>query len=107
MAPSFVGGGAWNAPRSFRDALTDIVRLCHTRRYGTRRRPEEGAGIADHAFAEEGQFARLKRYFQPIAAILRRMNAICVASGSSLGHTSWQASSDMQPNTPSSSPITS
>jgi len=48
-----------------------------------------------------------RRYPQAIAAILRRMNAICVASGRSLGHTSWQARSDMQPNTPSSSPITS
>ena len=48
-----------------------------------------------------------RRYPQPIAAILRRMNAICVASGRSLGQTSWQARSDMQPNTPSSSPITS
>ena len=46
-------------------------------------------------------------YLQPIVTILRRMNAICVASGSSFGQTSWQASSDMQPNTPSSSPITS
>ena len=46
-------------------------------------------------------------YFHPMLTILRRMNAICVASGRSLGQTSWQASSDMQPNTPSSSPITS
>ncbi len=52
--------------------------------------------------------ARLRAYFfQPIATILRRRNAICVASGRSFGQTSWQASSDMQPNTPSSSPITS
>ena len=46
-------------------------------------------------------------YFQPMPTILRRMNAICVASGRSFGQTSWQASSDMQPNTPLSSPITS
>lgn len=30
-------------------------------------------------------------------ASLRRMNAICVASGKSMGHTSWQASGDMLP----------
>lgn len=46
-------------------------------------------------------------YFRPSATIFRRMNAICVCSGSSFGHTSWQPSSDMQPNTPSSSPMTS
>jgi hypothetical protein len=46
-------------------------------------------------------------YFQPVRTILRRMNAICVASGNCFGHTSWQASKDMQPNTPSSSPTTS
>jgi len=49
-----------------------------------------------------------ERYLlQAIFTIFRRMNAICVASGRFFGHTSWQASSDMQPNTPSSSPITS
>jgi len=47
------------------------------------------------------------RYFHPMVTILRRMNAICVASGSSFGQTSWQASSDMQPKTPVSSPINS
>ena len=47
------------------------------------------------------------RYSKALRAILRRTNAICVASGSSFGHTSWQASSDMQPNTPSSSPMSS
>ena len=46
-------------------------------------------------------------HFQPLAAILRRMNAIWVDSGRFFGQTSWQASSDMQPKTPSSSPITS
>ena len=40
-------------------------------------------------------------------SIFRRTKAICVASGSCFGHTSWQPSSDMQPNTPSSSPISS
>ena len=39
--------------------------------------------------------------------IFRRMNAIWVASGRSFGQTSWHARSDMQPKTPSSSPITS
>jgi hypothetical protein len=38
---------------------------------------------------------------------LRHSKAICVASGRCLGHTSWQASSDMLPNTPVSSPISS
>jgi len=51
--------------------------------------------------------ARATTYFHPMLTILRRMNAIWVASGRSFGQTSWQASSDMQPNTPSSSPITS
>jgi hypothetical protein len=45
--------------------------------------------------------------FMAVGVIFRRMNAICVASGRFFGQTSWQASSDMQPNTPSSSPITS
>ncbi len=46
-------------------------------------------------------------YLKAIPAILRRMKAIWVDSGSCLGHTSWQPSSDMQPNTPSSVPTTS
>src|SRR5262249_52373523 len=46
-------------------------------------------------------------YFQPNLTILRRMKAIWACSGRSFGQTSWQASSDMQPNTPLSSPITS
>ncbi len=46
-------------------------------------------------------------YLKPNVTILRRMNAIWVASGRFFGQTSWQAKSDMQPNTPSSSPITS
>ncbi len=47
------------------------------------------------------------RYFHPTAAIFRLRKAICVASGRFFGQTSWQASSDMQPNTPLSSPINS
>ena len=43
-------------------------------------------------------------HFQPIATILRRTKAIWVCSGNCFGQTSWQPSSDMQPNTPSSSP---
>ena len=46
-------------------------------------------------------------HFHPTATIFRRRNAICVASGKSFGQTSWQARSDMQPKTPSSSPISS
>lgn len=46
-------------------------------------------------------------YSNPCLTIARRTNAIWVASGSFFGHTSWQASSDMQPNTPSSSPTSS
>jgi hypothetical protein len=43
----------------------------------------------------------------PVRAIFRRRNAICVCSGSSFGHTSWQPSKVMQPNTPSSVPTSS
>src|SRR5215470_11186041 len=39
-------------------------------------------------------------HFHPIATILRLRKAICVASGRSFGHTSWQPSSDRQPKTP-------
>jgi hypothetical protein len=39
--------------------------------------------------------------------IFRLRNAICVASGKFFGHMSWQASKDMQPKTPFSSPISS
>ena len=46
-------------------------------------------------------------YFKAMLTILRRTNAIWVASGRCLGQTSWQPSSDMQPNTPSSSPTRS
>jgi hypothetical protein len=46
-------------------------------------------------------------YFQPTAAIFRLRKAIWVASGKFFGHTSWQPRSDMQPNTPLSSPINS
>ena len=74
-------------------------------------RPDEGARRLIGSQLPYGTEPRIteamRRYPQAIAAILRRMNAICVASGRSFGHTSWQASSDMQPNTPSSSPITS
>ena len=51
--------------------------------------------------------ARYLRQFHPAATIFRRMNAIWVASGRFFGQTSWHARSDMQPKTPSSSPITS
>ena len=51
--------------------------------------------------------SRARHFLRAIATILRRTNAICEDSGSSFGHTSWQARSDMQPNTPSSSPISS
>ena len=46
-------------------------------------------------------------HFHPTDTIFRLRNAICVASGKFFGQTSWQASSDMQPKTPSSSPINS
>ena len=49
----------------------------------------------------------LPGHFQPVLTILRRKKAICVASGRFFGHTSWQASNDMQPKTPSSSPMSS
>src|SRR3954452_20714549 len=49
----------------------------------------------------------VQRYFQASDTIFRRMKAIWVESGSCLGQTSWQPSSDMQPNTPSSSPMSS
>ncbi len=47
------------------------------------------------------------RYFSPTATILRRKKAICVCSGRPFGHTSWQPSRLMQPNTPVSSPMSS
>ena len=47
------------------------------------------------------------RYLNPCTTIFRLRKAICVARGRSFGHTSWQPSSDMQPKTPSSSPINS
>ena len=46
-------------------------------------------------------------HFHPTETIFRLRNAICVASGKFFGQTSWHAISDMQPKTPSSSPITS
>src|SRR5262249_34094018 len=46
-------------------------------------------------------------HFHPTDTIFRLRNAICVASGNSFGQTSWQAISDIQPKTPSSSPINS
>ena len=51
--------------------------------------------------------SRAPLHLNAIATILRRRKAIWVDSGSCFGQTSWQASSDMQPNTPSSSPISS
>jgi hypothetical protein len=47
------------------------------------------------------------RYLNPCVTIFRLRNVICVASGRFFGQTSWQPSSDMQPKTPSSSPINS
>jgi hypothetical protein len=44
------------------------------------------------------------RQRQPCAAILRRRNASCERSDRPFGHTSWQPSRLMQPNTPPSSP---
>ena len=64
-------------------------------------------GAAEHRTAPSPGLPAASCRYQPIFTIFRRMNAICVASGSSFGQTSWQASSDMQPNTPSSSPMTS
>ena len=76
------------------------------------RRPltvDPAGGFRNHFPRRGDQLAGAKTRYLPqaIFTILRRMNAICVASGRFLGHTSWQASSDMQPKTPSSSPMTS
>jgi len=74
---------------------------------GVRRLPVVDAGGELTADPKRLSASRAGGYFRPSASILRRMNAICVCSGSFLGHTSWQPSSDMQPNTPLSSPMSS
>src|SRR5262249_8792644 len=46
-------------------------------------------------------------HFHPTDTIFRLTNAICVASGTCFGPPAVHAIGDMQPNTPSSSPISS
>ena len=82
--------------------MAAFAEVCSVRRAAPRRRRLSILG-ARARFAP----GSVRRYFQPCATIFRRMKAICVASGRSFGQTSWQASSDMQPNTPLSSPMTS
>ena len=57
--------------------------------------------------ADEIVLVVLGQKWAETATIFRLRNAICVASGRFFGQTSWQAISDIQPKTPSSSPINS
>ncbi len=71
-------------------------------------RPTWATGGGTDAIGDvDGAPPRAARFYSPAAASLRRTYAICVCSGSSFGQTSWQASSVMQPNTPSSLPTSS